>query len=118
MLFQSLFMSTTVQPLACAASSALIQTGLSVLGLKLDAAYLPQMVCCPVVSRRGSATSQSQSPFALEAAIACSTFSLRSPMLKLAPACIGGYSTKVGMYSAIIFPGIWKRHISCLNTSQ
>lgn len=58
------------------------------------------------------------SEFALEAAIACSTFSLRPARLKLAPACIGGYSTNDGTYLAITCAGIWKRHISCLKTSQ
>jgi hypothetical protein len=43
--------------------------------------------------------------------MACSTLAFRSPMLKLAPACIGGYSMKLGIFWAT---GIWNRHISCL----
>ena len=52
------------------------------------------------------------------AAIALSIASFTADILKLAPACIGGYSMKEGMYFAITFAGIWKRHISCLKASQ
>ena len=39
--------------------------------------------------------------------MACSIFSFRSPTLKLAPACIGGYSTKLGRYFSITCAEIW-----------
>ena len=38
-----------------------------------------------------------------------SIFSLRSPTLKLAPSCIGGYSIKLGTYLAMTCAGVWLR---------
>ena len=45
--------------------------------------------------------------FPWAAFMACSIFSFRSPTLKLAPACIGGYSTKLGRYFSITCAEIW-----------